>query len=219
MRRVRCLAGICWMSFSLGCLSDFNRGTGEPVRVQTPINAAPASTEVAARVDAVGRAVMFANPQIGAKPLFRTIGSPQPEVFHRGTADIYVTEGLVRQCTTDGQLAAVLCHELGKMVAEREAMSPTSLRQPERYLPPEVPVGSDSILGTAPDQVRLRELADFDRERKVQQNRLPPPDAAALSRNYLLRAGYQDADLQAAAPLLQAANANTAFEKQMNGQR
>src|SRR5262249_39695897 len=77
-----------------------------------------------ARVDAGGRQLLAANPQVGAKPLFHTIGAPQPEVFHRGTSDVWVTEGLVRQCATDGQLAALLCLELGKMVAEREAAAP-----------------------------------------------------------------------------------------------
>src|SRR4051794_37748281 len=35
-----------------------------------PVNAPPGSTEAAARVDAVGRQVLAANPQVGAKPLF-----------------------------------------------------------------------------------------------------------------------------------------------------
>ena len=42
------------------------------------------------------------------------------------------------------------------------------------------------------------------------------PDAATLTRVCLLRAGFHDADLQAAGPLLQAAGSNSAFEKQMN---
>ncbi|MFO0809978.1 MAG: M48 family metalloprotease [Gemmataceae bacterium] len=202
-----------------GCLSDDARLGGEAVRTLPPVNATPASTEVAARVDAVGRGILAANPQIGAKSLFRTIGSLQPEIFHRGTSDVFITEGLVRQCQTDGQLAAVLCHELGKMVAEREAVAPTAARQPAVGPPPDVRVGTDSLLGMAPDMTRMRELADYDRARRDQPHRLAPPNAAALSRNYLLRAGFKDADLQAAAPLLQAANANTAFEKQLTAPR
>ncbi len=198
-----------------GCLSNDDRLGGEAVRTLPPPNVAPASTEAAARVDAVGRVVLAKNPSIGAKPLFRTIGAPQPEVFHRGTADVYITEGLVKQCTTDGMLAAALCQELGKMVAEREAVAPTAARRPERQPPPDVRVGTDSLLGTAPDGTRLRELADYDRERRAQPERLAPPDAGALARKYLVGAGYSDADFQAAAPILQAANANASFEKQM----
>ena len=47
-------------------------------------------------------------------------------------ADVVITEGLVRQCTSDGQLAAVLCTELGRLVSEREALAPPSVRKPER---------------------------------------------------------------------------------------
>ncbi len=80
---------------------------------------APPSTAVAARVDTIGRNILAANTQTGLKPLFRTIGVTQLEVFHRGTAEVDITEGLVKQCASDGQLAAILCQELGKMVAER----------------------------------------------------------------------------------------------------
>jgi hypothetical protein len=151
--------------------------------------------------------------------MFRTIGAPQPEVFHRGTSDVYLTEGLVLQCQTDGQLAAVLCAELAKMVAEREAAAPTGVRQPDKLPPIDVPVSADGFAG-APDQTRLRELADYEkRKQQSRQEKLPPPDPQALAkdylRTYLLRAGYAPRDIDAAAPLLQAAAANYVFEKQM----
>lgn len=184
-------------------------------------NLSPGSTETAARVDTVGRGILAANPQIGAKPLFRTIGAPRPEVFHRGTDDVYVTEGLVRLCETDGQLAAVLCAELAKMVAEREAAAPASVRRPERLPPIDIPVGSDGLAG-APDHTRLRELADYEKQKRQQarQEKLPPPDPQTLAkdylRTYLLRAGYSPEDIDRAAPVLHAAAANYAFEQQMN---
>jgi hypothetical protein len=126
----------------------------------------------------------------------------------------------VRQCQTDGQLAAVLCAELAKMVAEREAAAPGSTRRQDRPPPPDVPIGGDGFAG-APDQTRLRELADYERQKKQQapQAKLPPPDPQALAkdylRTYLLRAGYSPQDIDAAAPLLHAAAANYVFEKQM----
>ena len=86
----------------------------------------PASTDTAARVDTMGRRILAANPGIGGKPMFTTIGAPQSEVFHRGMTDVFVTEGLVRECT-DEQLAAVLCLELAKMVREREAATPAQV--------------------------------------------------------------------------------------------
>src|SRR5437879_3739195 len=118
------VSGVCGLA-AAGCFSfdeprqDAFFRHAEPMTTLPTLS--PASTEAASRVDKIGRGILAANPQIGAKPLFRTIGAPRPEVFHRGTDDVYVTEGLVRLCETDGQLAAVLCAELAKMVAEREA--------------------------------------------------------------------------------------------------
>ena len=175
----------------------------------------PASTEAAARVDCVGRRIVSANPQLAVRPLFRTIGAPQAEVFHRGTTDIMITEGLVRQCTSDGQLAAILCVELGKAVAEREINTPASTRQPDRRPPIDPGLNTDSALGYSPDQTRLRELADYDTLRQQRLQAVAPPDAAALTRVCLLRAGFHDADLQAAGPLLAAANGNNGLERQL----
>src|SRR5262245_31992982 len=151
-----------------GCLNFDEQGQESFFRRPEPVGPlpalAPASTEAAARVDSVGRRVVAANPQIGARPLFHTIGAPQPDIFHRGNTDVLVTEGLVRQCATDGQLAAVLCAELGKMVSEREAATPTAVRRPDRLTPIDTRIGIDTGWGTAPDQTRLRELADFDKD-------------------------------------------------------
>jgi hypothetical protein len=224
MRRMPIAAwGLCGLA-AAGCFSlDDQRQESffrRPEPQTAPLNVAPATTEAAARVDTIGRGILAANPQIGAKPLFRTIGAPRPEVFHRGTDDVYVTEGLVRLCETDGQLAAVLCAEVAKMVAEREAAAPAAVRRPERLPPIDVPVGADGLAG-APDQTRLRELADYERQKRQQARpeRLPPPDASALARGYLrtylLRAGYAPQDIDAAAPLLQQAAANFVFEKLM----
>lgn len=205
-----------------GCFGLDGPGTDtafrRPELTSPPAATAPASTEVAARVDAVGRTITAANPQAGVDTRslrFHTIGAPQPEVFHRGANDIFITEGLARQCTTDGQLAAVLCTELGKMVSEREALTPAAVRRPDRAPPIDTGLGRDAGWGVAPDQTRLRELADYDRDRKQRTQAVAPPDPAALARVYLVRAGYHDADLQAAAPLLQQARGNAGLEQQM----
>ncbi|HZT79646.1 MAG TPA: M48 family metalloprotease, partial [Gemmataceae bacterium] len=79
----------------------------------------PGTPETARRVAEVGQKVVLANPQVGMRPIFQTTGTPQPEVFHKGTGQVVISEGLVKQCRTDGELAAVLALELGKMVAER----------------------------------------------------------------------------------------------------
>jgi hypothetical protein len=180
----------------------------------------PASTEAAARVDSIGRRIIASNPQLGLGqqgmgPMFRTIGAPQAEVFHRGTSDIFITEGLVRQCTTDGQLAAILCNELARAVVERELSAPKSTRQPNRTPPLDPHLAADSALGTSADQTRLAELAGYQTPRQARNQPVVAPDAAELTRVCLLRTGFHDADLQAAGPLIQSANIQTGFERQM----
>src|SRR5437588_487548 len=69
-------------------------GSPPPINNVVRTSFAQASLESAARVDTVGQQILAANPQIGVRPLFRTIGADQPEIFHRGTIEVDVTQGL-----------------------------------------------------------------------------------------------------------------------------
>jgi hypothetical protein len=177
----------------------------------------PAALQAAARADSVGRRVVTANPQLGIQPLFRTIGAPQPEIFHQGTTEVDITEGLVKQCSSDGQLAAVLALELGKMVSERESLAGPAVRAPEHEPPMEVRVGSDSSGAFGPaDQLHRAELAKYDKERRQSAaNAAKPLDPQVLARGYLTKAGFAEADFDAAAPLLRSAADNHTFAKQL----
>lgn len=221
---------ICLLSATLcchsGCFSEEKEmtlvkpnpfGNPDPVPGRSRSSFTQPSVETAARVDTLGRTLLAKNAQIGLKPTFEAIGDPRPEIFHRGMDRIIVTEGVVRQCRSEAELAAVLCHELGKMVSEREALAGSAVRAPERQAPMNVPVGNDSS-GTfgAPDGTRLAELAKYGPKRPAQAAPPLPPQPDALARNYLTKAGYSPADLDAVAPLLQAAEKNSAWEKQMN---
>src|SRR5260370_31573718 len=122
-------------------------GTRQGMSAQTVsrTSAAPAaSTESAARVDLLGRKLLAANKQIGMKPQFMVIGSPQPEIFHKKNEALYITDGLVKRCKTEGELAAVLCRELGKMVSDREVQMGPQVWNGRRLPPPEVTIGNDS---------------------------------------------------------------------------
>jgi hypothetical protein len=174
---------------------------------------APASTDVAARVDTLGRAILAANPQLGIQPMFRTIGTGEVELFHRGTSEINITEGLVRRCKADGELAAVLCMELGRMVSEREALVAPRKRTHEREMPIDVGISGDN----GADRTRLAELATFnepDRRRTAKGPALPP-DPQLLARMYLTKAGYQAGELDGVQTLLRTAGASGKLEKQL----
>jgi len=220
----RVLPSLLIAALAGGCVPD-GQGTllvpdnpfGAPPPVPPTVRTAfaPASTEVAARVDTIGRNLVASNPQTGVRPLFRTIGAPQPEIFHRGTSEIYISEGLAKQCTTDAQLTAVLSSELGKLVSEREALAGPRAWQADQQPPPSVPVGNNdgSYFGAA-DMVRQAELAKF-KPPAHREPPPPPPDPEQLARIYLQRCGIPASELDAVAPLLQSATVNSTLEKQL----
>jgi hypothetical protein len=177
----------------------------------------PATAEAATRVTQVGQKILAANPQLGVRPLFVTVGAPSNEVFHHGTGSITITEGLVKQCSSDGQLAAVLCSELGKMMAEREAARALETRKAPRYAPMDVRVGNDSIGPFGPaDKTDLADRLKVDRDFAASAA-LSPPDPLALAQSYLIKAGFTGSELAAVGPLLRSADKNSRLETQLNG--
>lgn len=223
MRRAFCGLVPSLVLATLGCATDEpfvqrvpESPFGTTAAAPPPARAtyAPAATAVAARVDTVGRNLLAANPQVGLRPMFMTIGSPKPEVFHRGSAEIGITEGLVKQCTTDAELAAVLSLELGKMVAEREALAGPAGRRNE-LPPPDVRIGNDSggFYGS-PDLTALAERAKFQTP-AARSADCVVPEPPKLARDYLARAGYAPADLDTVEPLLRSAAANSGLERQL----
>jgi hypothetical protein len=183
----------------------------------TKVSHAPAEEATAQRVATIGQRLVEANPKINMRPMFRTVGSPQPEVFHRGTSELVVTEGVVDKCATDSQLAAVLALELGKMVSEREALIAPRMRTVEREPPMEVRVGNDYTGSVgAMDMTRMAELAPYERDRnRREEPPPPPPDPRVLAKLYLMNAKIPASELDGVAPILKAAGQSGALEKQL----
>lgn len=216
MRRALTLAiiGLC----TAGCLETDEPSQSYFLRPQPsgPLPAmSPASTDAAVRVDTMGRRLLAANPSIGAKPTFHTIGAPQAEIFHRGTGDIFVTEGLVKQCSTDGQLATVMATELGKIVREREAATPDKIRYREPLPPIDQRYGNDDQFGGTADRTNWKELHELDKERKNRRKPLPLPDAQALAKDFVMKAGFTAYDMESTRPILEGAANTNALEKQI----
>lgn len=178
----------------------------------------PASQDVAVRVGLVGQKMVLANKQTGLRPAFHTIGRPEAEVFHRGVSELFISEGMVKLCRTEADLAAVLSLELGKMVAEREAVAAADVRRPERLPPQDPHVGSDSggTFGPA-DGTRLVELAKFEQENPRRKPSAQKLDPTVLARGYLEKAGYAPVALDEIASILKAANQNVDLERQLTG--
>ncbi len=218
----RRLVPLCGLFLLAGCFGDDTSSMlvspspfGPQARPNLPTRAthAPATEAVAVHVAEVGRKVLDANPQIALRPHFTTSGDPKPDVAHQfnGTSfespQIVITEGLVRQCRGDNQLAAVLSLELARLVVEREALVPPRSRLSDRTVPPDVPVGNDShgAFGSS-DGTRHVELAMLDKQRVRPHTPAPvPPPPELLARGYLTRAGFASGDLDDVLPVLQRA--------------
>lgn len=182
------------------------------------VSRAPAAEAAGRRVISAGKKLIDANPQLGMRPVFLTVGAPHPEVFHQGGRlqpyQVFVSEGLVNKCPSDDELAAVLALQLGRMVAEREAVGGRGGRGDDRPLAAErIGSDADSTFG-GPDGTRLMEAAKHERERAAAAKRRAP-DPEALAKEYLRRAGYAEAALAAVAPLLRQAEDHDKIERQL----
>lgn len=186
----------------------------EPRRAApTRVNYAPASQDTSIRVLLIKDKLVGDNS--GGLPIVTAIGTTDPEIFHVGANQIYITEGLVRQCT-DGQLAAVLANELGRMISEREAGVSDEIRQPERLLPIELPIGSNGNPRDR-DPIHYIELAQHEKNYPKQTKKLPRPNPQLVARELLERAGYQRTELDAALPILQNAARFRMWEDRFKG--
>src|SRR5262245_5310367 len=178
-----------------GCWWETERRPGmplEPMRVTANKKLEQANVAACTWTDSVGRRILASNPELPTVVVFRAAGYPQPEIFHQGTTSVVVTQPLVEMCKSDGELAAVLCVELGRMVAEREALAPLEARKPAPK-PPMDPLTVSPNSGIAnPDELRLRELARYEAAQKRQGDPAHLPDPLVLARRFLRRTGYPE---------------------------
>ena len=74
------------------------------------------------------------------------------------------------------------------------------------------------VIHLSDDGTELAELARYEKETGGRPGSVVnlPPDPMHLARTYLKKTGYQEAALDSAGPLFQAADKNSAWERQMN---
>jgi hypothetical protein len=200
------------LSRTLGWEPDNRVKTPDPSKYPQP------NLQVAERVEGVGRRIVAQNTFTGLDPLFHTLGVKEPLLFHRGAGELFVSEGLVVRCKTDAELAAVLCSELGQMMAEQQAA-----RRVGRNTDPIPDVsfpGSTDAGGIAGDQTRLAELAYHEKRygrRQVGKTDAPPGNPEQLARDLLKGAGFEPGELDRAEPLIREAGRSDGLRKQMAG--
>jgi hypothetical protein len=220
----RFFLGVLLPLTAAGCFSEESHllvpsGPGTPViqTVSHHVSLSPGDEALNKHVNEIGQRILQANKLVGVVPNFVTIGANQVEVFHQGLAGrqgdrlkgstIFLTDGLVHRCKGDGQVAAVVCYEMARMVAERESLlSPSAHAVRE---PIDAPVGHDNS-----DNTRMMELARID-HLKPHPGEMPPspPDPILLARRYLRNAGFESTELDDVMPLIEEAGKNINLEK------
>jgi predicted Zn-dependent protease len=175
------------------------------------------NTEIAQRVENMGHRIIAQNTVAGIEPLFTTIGVPESVLFHRGPEQMFISEGLVMLCKSDAELAAVLCSELGQMVAEKKnARKAVADRDsfPENSLPGGSPVMSGG--GTPEDLGRQAEIG-YQQRRPKPIPSIDPVDATKQAATLLSTAGFDPATLDQIQPLLKQSDRGAILRKQMSG--
>lgn len=221
------LMGLSLIAFGLiGCMSDdanndfFHKRAGTKYSIPPRDKLPAGSTAAATQVDSIGRQILAANPDMGIRPMFLTIGVAEVTAFHRGANELYVSDGLVSKCKSDSELAAIMSAELGKMVAEAQTKAPKRFSA-EREPPYSPNVGNNVVGGhNDPDQTNLAEQAFWEkrnprRDTRAAQGATLEPDV--LAKMYMTKAGFTADDVERMAPLIRQAEANPVFEKQMSG--
>ncbi len=198
-------------------ISDAGMNAEKIVRLPNAAPDAGPTKEAAIRVGKIGQKLLVANPSIGVKPAFHTIGTTQAEVFHKGVDQIMITDGLVKECSDD-QLAAVLAVELVKMLGEQENSAPTG-KITDRTPGMDFPIGNDRSLVFGPaDGTRIAERYELDRMRmKNKATGAGTVDPKVIARGYLSKAGYPSKAVDSISGLLKKADENFKLEKQMTG--
>jgi predicted Zn-dependent protease len=209
---------VCLANTSLGCLPlEMQKPTTlVPTNPLTPTTQGPEvakeMSDEARRVVEVGQKLLAANPNLQIKPTFMLLGKPEVEIFHQGNQAVMITEGLVKQCTSEGQLAAVLSMELARMVVERLTIDQFSPRNADTPPPMDLRIHDYSGAYGSDDGAQLALLAKWEAgERERFRKRLSPE---LLAQQYLAKANYPGAALEEVAPLLKSAEGQTRLETQ-----
>lgn len=188
-----------------GCLHDFAFWNDKPKEPKL----SEASVEHARRVDDLTKRILDQNTFTGLEPIVRVIGVPEAVLFHRGP-ELFISEGLVKKCKTEPELAAVLCTELGKMMSQKRAAIAVG-RNPD-------PIPAIALPGGSADTglVRDAELAMLKR-REDEKRAFEQSGEVQLAKDLLKRAGFDPAEFDRVQGMVKQSERGESIRKQMAG--
>ena len=169
-----------------------------------------ASVETARRVDELSKRIVEQNTFTGIEPIIRVVGVPEAVLFHRGPTELFISEGLVKKCKTEAELAAVLCTELGKMMSQKRAVIVLG-----RNVDPIPDVALPGLGGDA-SQVRQAELA-LQKRREDQKRAAEQSDEVQLAKDLLKGAGFNPAEFDRVQGMVKQSDRGESIKKQMAG--
>lgn len=140
---------------------------GEKLKMPKSPTISAKYTAACARVDEVSKFILKQNPFPGIEPVVQTFGVKDPILFHRGTGELFLSEGLVERCKTDEELAAVLCSEMGQMKAEKLAAKRVGLDpegDPPQSASDATTLAREYMSGAGFDPIALDRIAPLLRE-------------------------------------------------------
>lgn len=210
-----------WLIFAALAGCDDNRFfRGARNLVNKPIDVPDAkepSLASAARVDQVGRQILAANLFCGVDTSFQVVGHRELLLFHRGQESLFISDALVDRCRTDEELAAVLCHELGRMVAEKRTAARMGYADP---LMDVTHSNNGEIGGITGDQFRLAELAAIEKrtpKKVVDRVVSETTDPRKIALEMLRTTGFAESHYSVVEPMLKGLNKNRGIVNQLDG--
>jgi hypothetical protein len=162
------------------------------------------------RVQTTASRLYQANPWLLAKPRWYVAEGEGPGITTRNDQTVIINANLVRSAS-DGQLAAVMCMQLGDMMALQQQRSKAAAQQRRQTTaPPDYYQQRDGMSSTQA-ALELGEVASYRDDprdpRRFERvgNTSPGPvyDSPTCARQALVSAGYSELELQNAMPLLQ----------------
>jgi len=169
-----------------------------------------ASVDAARRVDDLAKRILDQNVFTGIEPVIRVIGVPEAVLFHRGANELFISEGLVKKCKTEAELAAVLCTELGRMMSQKRAAVAVG-RAPEPI--PEIALPG---IGSDASQVRQAELA-MQKRRDDQKRAGEQSGESQLAKDLLKGSGFDPAEFDRVQGMVKQSDRGDAIRNQLNG--
>lgn len=191
---------------SLDGLTGGNALNGVPIQTPDPSKISLKSLQAAERVQTLGQRIIEQNTFTGLAPLFHHVAKPEPMIFHRGPDELFISDGVINRCETEEQLAAVLCTELGRMMAEKRTAKVYGVELMSVH-----EVAAENALGEG----KIASAPEPETPPEPKPAAKPDPDR--LARDLMRGAGFDPAALEQTKTLLKGAQRGDAFGKQVAG--